>query len=188
MIRAFAAIALPPEIRESLVRLQAGLPSGRPAPPENLHLTLVFLGELPEPVLEDVHLAFAAIRADRFDLTLSGLGLFGGARPRNLHACLLENAALCHLQARLETAARRAGASPERRRFSPHVTLATLRPGQGDPGRLERAVIAGSDFRAGPFPVESFGLYRSELGRNGAVHTELAQYALFSSQLAFPGP
>ena len=67
MIRSFAAIALPEAVRFDLSLVQQGLGLTRPVPPENLHLTLVFLGELPATVLADVDLAFGAVRAPGFD-------------------------------------------------------------------------------------------------------------------------
>ena len=56
MIRCFAAIELPVGLRKELELIQIGLPTGRLIDPENLHLTLVFLGELPANVVEDVDL------------------------------------------------------------------------------------------------------------------------------------
>ena len=82
MIRAFAALALPEEVRTDLMILQLGLPVPRTVAAESLHLTLVFLGELPGPALEDVDLAFRAVRAPAVEVALTGVGLFGGARPR----------------------------------------------------------------------------------------------------------
>ncbi|TCO72778.1 RNA 2',3'-cyclic phosphodiesterase [Rhodovulum euryhalinum] len=181
MIRAFAAIALPDAIRTELVRMQASLPVKRPVPEENLHLTLVFLGELAEPLLEEVHVAFSALHAPGCDLTLDGLGLFGGRKPRLVHAGLAESADLRHLQAKVEQAARGAGVVVEHRRFIPHVTLAYLDPARIDCDRLERAVAGGAAFRAGPFPVTGFGLYRSDRGHGGARYTELARYPLSAS-------
>jgi hypothetical protein len=47
-----------------------------------MHLTLVFLGDCPEPALEAAHESFAALKVASFSLSLQGLGLFGGDRPR----------------------------------------------------------------------------------------------------------
>lgn len=181
MIRAFAAIALPEDARDTLVHLQAQLTVGRVVPAENLHLTLVFLGEVAEPALEEVHLAFSQIRADPLELRLTGVDLFGGARPRLIHVGVAPNPALDHLQARLVQAARTAGAALQARRFVPHVTLAYVNAARTGRARLARAVAAGVGFSAGPFPVTEFGLYRSDLGRRQARHTELARYPFFIS-------
>lgn len=181
MIRAFAAIALPEDIRAALVRLQQAMPVGRAVPPENLHVTMVFLGELAEPVLDEVHLAFSQIRAAPFELTLSGVEMFGGARPRLIYAGVAPNPALDHLQARLAQAARGAGAEVEARRFVPHVTLSYVNAARTGRARLARAVAAGAGFQAGPFPVEGFALFRSDLGRKQARYSELAHYPLFGS-------
>ena len=94
MIRAFAALALPESLRFELMLIGLGLPVPRPVPSENLHLTLVFLGEIAEPLLADVDLAFRSLRAQSFELTLAGLGLFGGSRPRAAYVGTAENPAL----------------------------------------------------------------------------------------------
>ena len=54
MIRAFVAIRPPEDIVDALEEVQADLAAGRPVAPENLHITLVFLGEHPAPQLEDL--------------------------------------------------------------------------------------------------------------------------------------
>lgn len=97
MIRAFVAIALPQEVRIELQILGIGLGLPDPVPPENLHLTLAFLGERPEPVLEDVHAGLAQLRAPAFDLALAGLDMFGGAKPRTVHAGVRDEIGRAHV-------------------------------------------------------------------------------------------
>ena len=180
MIRAFVAIALPDSVIRSLKAAQAGLPAGRPVAPENFHLTVAFLGEHPEPVIEDVHLALDGIRAPGFTLTLSGTGLFGVQRPRVLYAQVQPEPALDGLREKVLQAARGAGLRLPRTRYSPHVTLARFNAGlRGDEAQETRDFAArrmGLD--AGPVEVGEFLLIRSTLGRNGPVYQELAAYPL----------
>ena len=82
MIRAFLGIDLPPALRGALQLQQFLLPMPRKVEPESLHLTLVFLGDCPEPALEAAHEGFQTLRAHRFLLSLQGLGLFGKAPSR----------------------------------------------------------------------------------------------------------
>ena len=178
MIRAFAAIALPEEVRFDVMLLQQGLPLPRPLPPENLHLTLVFLGELPASVLADVDLALGAVRAPGFPLALAGVDLFGGAKARMAYAGVAPSPALVHLQAQVETAARNAGVAVPARRYMPHVTLARLPERIENRERLERAVAARAGYAGPTFAVEAFHLYRSHLGRGGSIYEELARYPL----------
>lgn len=178
MIRAFAALSLPEAVRFDLTLVQAGLPLPRPLPAENLHLTLVFLGEIPETTLADVDAAFSAVRVPPFELTLAGLGMFGGAKARSVHVEVKPNPPLQQLQAKVETAARSAGVAIAGRRFAPHVTLAYLPERFPDRPRLEAAVAARFGYRAAPFLVEDFRLYRSWLAPGGSTYAELASYAL----------
>ena len=178
MIRAFVALALPEAVRLELMLVGLGLPVPRPVPAENLHLTLVFLGEIAERLLEDVDLAFRAIRAPGFALAPAGLGLFGGARARVAYVGVAENPALRRLQAKVETAARGAGVALPARRYVPHVTLARLPERLAGRARLETEVAARARYRLPGFAVEDFRLYRSRLAASGASYEELARYPL----------
>jgi RNA 2',3'-cyclic 3'-phosphodiesterase len=179
MIRVFVALPLAEAAVEALVAQQAGLPAGRAVPPENLHITLAFLGEHPMPVVEDVHYALAPMSSPEFSYAFDGLGLFGD-RPRVVHAAVRPEPALKHLRDRVLEAARGTGLSLPRERFVPHVTLARLPQSLGpdDLERLRRWVVARIGFAAGPFRAERFALFRSHLGRSGAVYEEMASYPL----------
>lgn len=183
MIRAFVAIELPETVAADLIAAQAGLPEGRPVPPENLHLTLAFLGEHPEPVVEDAHHALSRLRHRSFELTLRGLDVLGDRRLRVLNAGVAPEPGLDRLQSKVAQAIRDAGVELQRRRFQPHVTLARMGGGlTGDAAaRLRAFAVRGAGFRSGPFAVTRFALIRSHLGRAGSIYEVLARYELTPS-------
>ena len=178
-MRCFIAIDLPDPVRDALEPVLAALPFGRPADPDQLHLTLAFLGEQPDELVEAAHLALEGIRFPRFDLQLAGLGSFPERRPQVLWAGVREASAVAALHGRVRAALHGAGLVLERRRFRPHVTLARVdRPGPADDDSLARFLGRWSGFPAPAFEVDSFGLWRSVLHRSGARHDELARYPL----------
>ncbi|MEY4984722.1 MAG: hypothetical protein RIR62_2988 [Pseudomonadota bacterium] len=179
MIRAFLGLALPDPVLSALRVQQFLLPLPRRVEPDAFHLTLVFLGEQPEHILEAAHDRFEGVRMAPFDLSLSGLGLFGGAKPRAAWAGVAPSKPLMRLQAKLEQAARQAGIAVEARKFTPHVTLGRL-PALSPEAqiKLERAVAQGAGFRSDAFTVADFRLYRSTLIAQGSVYEELVRYPL----------
>src|ERR1700676_4237089 len=84
MLRLFVGIEFPPELKLRLSLLQTALPGARWIDPGNLHLTLRFIGEIPEDLAADVDEAMGRLRARRFTLRLAGTGIFGGNRPHPL--------------------------------------------------------------------------------------------------------
>ena len=179
MIRAFLGIDLPPAIRGALQVQQFLLPLPRQVEPEDLHLTLVFLGDCPEPILEAAHEGFEALREREFPLALQGLGLFGKGRPHCAWAGVAPSPPLMHLQAKTETIARRAGCPVDARKFTPHVSLGRF-PVPAPDGilRLERAVAQGAGFRTDPWPVTDLVLWQSHLSAKGPRYQVLARYPL----------
>lgn len=180
MIRVFVALPLPPDTRRALASLQAALPDGRLADPDNLHVTLAFLGDQREDVLEDLHLALDAIAIPPFALTIDGLGAFGKFPPRVLYAAISPDPALSHLRRKVRTAVRHSGIDLPHERFVPHVTLARFNTGltEDEAIGLDKFIAARAGLRLPPFPVTSFAIYRSTLGRSGATYDELVSYQL----------
>jgi RNA 2',3'-cyclic 3'-phosphodiesterase len=128
MPRLFTGLAVPPAIAEALQACQGGLPGARWIAPGDFHVTLRFIGDVEATVADDVVEALFAMRTrPALTVTLDGLGIFGGDRPRALYASVVPEAGLLDLQSEQERLVRRAGVEPERRRFTPHVTLARLR-------------------------------------------------------------
>lgn len=179
MIRAFLGIDLPSTLRGALQVQQFLLPMPRKVEPENLHLTLVFLGNCPEPALEAAHDGFDALRERRLSLSLQGLGLFGKDRPHTAWAGVAPSPALLHLQAKVETIARRAGCPVDARKYLPHITLGRFPPPPPpDALRLERAVAMGAAFRTDPWEVADLTLWRSHLTAKAPHYQVLARYPL----------
>ncbi|MCC5969432.1 MAG: RNA 2',3'-cyclic phosphodiesterase [Pararhodobacter sp.] len=178
MIRAFIAIPIPEPIRARLAVTQFLLPIARPTPPENFHLTLAFLGSQPEDRLEDLHLALAGLSAPPLTLQIDGLGVFGGDKPRAVHATLKPEPALNALQARIARAIDETGLPRETRRFTPHVTLGRFAPGEASAAALAAAIGQIGALDIPPFDAEEFLLMRSLLRPDGAVHDPLVHYPL----------
>ena len=181
-MRLFVALDLPHSLRERLSWMSGGLPGARWVPPENYHVTLRFIGEVPGYRAEEMDLALTALRAPGFTVQLSGVGTFEkGGRVTSLWAGVDRNPQLDHLQAKVETALQRAGLERERRRFVPHVTLARL---DGVPVAKIADWVAGHNlFRSVPVPIEHFTLFSSRLGKEQAVYTPEIEYGLAQARV-----
>jgi 2'-5' RNA ligase len=177
MIRLFAALAIPPQIGEGLIRRQQGLLGARWRPLEALHITLRFFGEIGESTADDLDAELAAVSGEALTLTLEGVGAFDdGGEPRAVWAGVAEDAGLKRLAARCESAARRIGLSADRRAWRPHVTLAYLR--RVDPGRVAAWIQGHNLLKSPPFTVGSFGLYSSLLSGEGSTYRLERSYRL----------
>jgi len=176
MIRAFLALPLPDALADRLVPMQAALLLPRPVPAQDFHVTLAFLGEVREDMLDELNLALETQRLPAPLLVLDGLGSPGGAHPRSVHALIRPDPVLDRLQARVAQTVRRLGLPLERRRFKPHVTL-----GRGaipDPAALALAITRAGPVTSPPVPARQLSLYRSRLRPEGPLYDRLADYPL----------
>ncbi len=176
MIRLFAALSLPSEVTERLVALQSGLNGWRLSPERNLHITLAFFGEIDQRQAADVDAALGEVRTSGFEIWLDGVDVFGAPKPRIAYAAVRPDPALTLLRDKVRQAGREARIVLTSERYVPHVTLG--RGGARSDQRLARWLGGGAAFLAGPVPINSFQLYRSDLGRAGPIYTELARYSL----------
>lgn len=177
MYRLFVGLSLPRTVRSRLAGLGGGLPGARWVAPENLHLTLRFVGEVGRDDALDIHQALGRVRAEPFDLTISGLGAFEtGSKVRVLWAGVAREPRLLALQDRVDSALTRAGVAIDRRKFKPHITLARFRNGGSQ--RVGGFIEANNPLAMGPVPVPGFTLFRSFLGHEGAHYEALADYDL----------
>jgi len=184
-MRAFLGVGLPAGVREAVASEIAQV-RGLHAPvawmaPENLHITLNFLGEISQervPLIERSMRVVASGFAP-FSLTAEGGGAFPGTRnPRVLWVGFLEPLELVRqLQQNMVDALSGAGIPREDRPFHPHITVGRTR-GALPPAWGERFVQALSGKGFGVVPVSSFTLYESRLGPGGAVYTPVCDSRL----------
>ncbi|HHL22512.1 MAG TPA: RNA 2',3'-cyclic phosphodiesterase [Aliiroseovarius sp.] len=175
--RAFIALSLPEDVQDTLAELGAGVPVGRPVPAENLHLTLVFLGDVTQAELAALDEALQGLRAAPAELAFQGWETLGGRHPKVLALAARGPEAL---QAEVLRRVRAAGLTPERRRFRPHVTLTRLprRLAQDQAARLAGFLGAAGWPDMAPVTVGQVTLFQSHLTPEGARYTPLAQYPL----------
>ncbi len=189
-IRSFIAIALDQRARAALQQLQdtlrrkPGMQAARWVAPGNVHLTLKFLGDAPA---DDIPLIAEALRERcaghaPFRLALSGLGCFPNARqPRIVWVGLQgDTAALLGLQRDVEAALDDLGYPPERRPFSPHLTIARVHQSakRSDLESLGRGVERATVGELAALPVDTVRLMRSDLRPEGPIYSELAAIPL----------
>lgn len=164
-MRLFFAIELDERLRSALTAAQRQLYDlgirGNATRPENLHLTLAFIGEYPDPdaVLE----AACGLSFPAFPLSLGGLGTFDGV----LWAGIEENPALAQLARQLRHALAEAQIPYDKKRFSPHLTL--IRKPEGlSPEKLRIVRVPAAEM-----VVREISLMRSTRGKNGMIYTRL---------------
>jgi RNA 2',3'-cyclic 3'-phosphodiesterase len=177
MPRLFIALDLPEDVLDALDRLCEGLPGVRWSDPGQFHLTLRFLGEVEQGTFYEVGEALAGVSHPPFELALKGLGQFPprGA-PHTLWAGVDDPAgALPTLRRRIERTLAEVGLEPERRKFTPHVTLGRFKAPPPEE-RLASYLFRRNLFRTERFPISSFGLYSSQLRPEGSRYTLEADY------------
>ena len=180
MPRLFVALALPDPLRAAIERLQSGLRTARWLNGDHLHLTLAFIGEVEGSSQLRIEAALAGVTARALRMELHGLGCFPprGA-PRVLWTGASPKAELASLARSVRHVLGRAGMTPERRRFTPHATIARFRR-PPSAVELERYLTAHSLFRSEAADIAAFHLLSSKLRSSGAQYTIETTYPLTS--------
>ena len=192
-MRAFLAMELPDAVRGALQnevrRLRGAGARASWVGPEQMHLTLRFLGDITESQRTSLSRQLERICADYepVRLAVSGLGAFPNPRrPSVVWAGVrLMAGELNALQWAMETAVRASGLAPEGKPFHPHITLARIRDLGASSGLVsELAASAGEPARpfGDAFEVKTVALFGSELKPGGPFHTRLEEYCLSCSR------
>ncbi len=184
--RVFCAIDLPRDVREKVLAHSMALRKALPAAhaswskPENIHLTLKFLGDISQSRVGSLSTA-AAIACkglESFLIGVQGNGVFPArGRPRVLWIGIEDVAGkLGELYRRLEEECAKAGFSKEERAFHPHLTLARLRKPEG--ARELAEAHKQMQFEPIEFSVSELLVIRSELSSAGSNYTTISRHRL----------
>jgi 2'-5' RNA ligase len=149
----------------------ARLTSGRPVPADNLHLTLVFLGERPDSLVPALEAAAAGLRGEAFTLEIDVIDTWRKPGIAWAGPSLMPTA-LRTLQSELADALALIGIAPEERPYAAHVTL--VRKAQLGYTRTITPALS--------WLVRDFVLFVSESTRSGVAYRELACWPLSSAQ------
>lgn len=157
----------------------------RPVKPENLHVTLQFLGPTTEPQIPDLLAVLGEVAQDVAAVTgrIVGLGAFPSrGRPRIVWAGLGEGRApITELAVRIEEACEIVGFERDGRAKHPHVTIARVE-GAKSGGLLTDLLESYASEAFGSVEGESIVLFESELGRGGSIYTPLRELRLGGPQ------
>ena len=186
-MRLFIGVDFPKLVVDELCSLQNKIRDlvrgGRFPAPDNLHLTLQFLGETPESRITEIHRALSTVasRHAPFQLAVDDrIGYFGSMNPVRVAWVGMKGdiAALSVIQADIAVTMRELGFAAEERAYKPHITLAR------DAFFRQSEVIlknGGIDLPVTPFPwmrIEQFALISSEIVQGGRRYRPLATFRL----------
>jgi 2'-5' RNA ligase len=184
LLRAFIAVEIPPTIHQAIQKQTASLRAAlnaslvRWVPPDNIHLTLKFLGDVSPANLEMLkQMLSAEVSQHRaFEMGFGGLGAFPSPkRPRVIWIGIQAPAGLEALQHGIEAATATLGYPDEQRPFSPHLTIGRVKQNINSAGMQEiRAALEGTRIGSlGSAKVSAVHLFKSDLKPDGAVYTRL---------------
>lgn len=180
-MRVFIAVELPNEIRKQLKELQRHLRpltnSARWVAPESIHITLKFIGEVPDKRVEQIDGALAGLTWKPFTVSVHGVGFFPGARSPRVFWAGMDAPTMQGLTEELDARMERLGFEKEKRAFRPHITLARAKD-----SRIDSSLVAASakyaEHEFGSFTADRIYLIQSTLKPAGAVYSKVKEYPL----------
>jgi 2'-5' RNA ligase len=184
LLRTFIAVEIPREIQSAIYQSTVNLRQTinrsyiRWVPPQNIHITLKFLGDVSPANLELLKQMLKAETAqvDHFSIQVGTLGVFPGLRyPRVIWIGIDAPPALESLQRGIETATTRLGYEAENRPFSPHLTIArfNLRISTAELPQVRAILEKTSVGILGKVDVDAVHLFKSDLKPSGVIYSRL---------------
>jgi len=175
--RLFVGLELPEGSRHLFREIDPRIKGLRWLPPEQLHLTMSFIGDVDAEHEKQLRENLAQVRVPPFFLPIAGVGAFGGERPSVVWAGVGKgHPHLFALHQHIQDAVLHAGLEPDLKPFHPHITLGRARG-------VSRAALKPflRDYQESEFDlwkVTSFTLFSSRLTAEGSIYTVETQQEL----------
>jgi 2'-5' RNA ligase len=172
-MRSFISIDIPENIKEEIVNMQNSLPDfvGKKTEPENLHLTLKFLGEVDDGTISEIEAKLSRIKFERFETELETAGFFDNPERGIVWIHLTD----CEeLQKEIDKSLE--GLFEKEKRFMGHLTIARVKKIKDKKKFLDE--LSKIKIRKVHFNVDKFYLMRSKLSKNGPVYSVLKEFSL----------
>jgi 2'-5' RNA ligase len=183
LLRTFIAIEIPPQIKKAIAAQTASLQKDmghavRWVAPENIHLTLKFLGDISVSSVEYISqtLLTECGQLPPLEVTVGGLGCFPNPhRPRVIWIGLTAPAELMRLQHKIDAATAQLGYDMDEKHFSPHLTIGRVREqASADESKQVQAALESKKIGLlGAFTARAVHLFKSDLLPSGPLYTSL---------------
>jgi 2'-5' RNA ligase len=177
-VRSFIAVEIPEKVRSEITRMLNKFSEedsgARWVKHDNLHITLLFLGEVTQEFIRNAENELTTLAKSKisFEMSLKNIGAFPSPRsPRIIWIGVDKGAVeLTDLQFKIESAFTKIGYKPEERKFHPHLTVGRVK------FKFNTPKIFETNYKSEIFPVKSVVLFKSTLRPEGPIYEKIREF------------
>jgi 2'-5' RNA ligase len=179
-MRIFIALDIPVDVRAGVTKYMESArllaPEARWARVEGLHVTLKFVGEVSDTLVEEIKIALASVEAEPFVVRFAGVGFFPNPKAARVFWAGVDGGDnLPRLASTIDAALGKLGFPRESKPYHPHLTLART---SSRPLRELQPLLADPPPQFGTMTAREFFVYQSEPQKGGSKYTKLERFAL----------
>jgi RNA 2',3'-cyclic 3'-phosphodiesterase len=167
-------------VQKLLVETGADL---RPVMPQNIHVTIRFLGDISPAMVDKIHESLKNVKFTPFTIQIKGMGVFPNLNyPRVVWAAMTEGTEqLKSIFSQLELQIRALGFAADQYGFNPHLTIARVRSSKNKQN-LAEFITKKADYEFGTIRAECLRLKRSQLSPKGPTYSTLREFCPLKQQ------